>query len=142
MYFPNTLWCPKCVCNVMFLSIHAFFALGISTPHCNPVFTVEINKGAQNRGEREGGGRDGGRKDGGRKEVGGRKEGRVGGRGGGRDRGREGRKVVGCSLPECKLDVLMGELLVIVQGEYGLCLDVGEGEEAIVETVTTCTNHL
>ena len=31
---------------------------------------------------------------------------------------------------------------VIIQGEYGLCLDVGEGEEAIVETVTTYTNHL
>lgn len=85
--------------NVMFLSIQEFFALGISTPHCNRVFTVEINKDAQKKGreggQREGRGRDGGRKDGGRKEVGGRKGGRVGGRGGMRDRGREGRKVVG-----------------------------------------------
>ena len=60
-----------------FLSILAFLLWGIPTPHCNPVFTVEINDGAQKkREERREGGKKGGRK--------GRKGGSVRGSEGGR----------------------------------------------------------
>ena len=35
-------------------------------------------------------------------------------------------------LPECKLNLLVCQVDIIVQGEHGLCLDIGEGEEPIV----------
>lgn len=46
------------------------------------------------------------------------------------------------SLPEGKLNLVVSQVDVIVYGENGLSLNVGEGEEAVVETVALHAHHL
>ena len=47
-----------------------------------------------------------------------------------------------CYVPEPKLDLIRTKMDIVVDGEYGLCLDVTEGEESVVEAVAFRLYHL